>query len=584
MGFNFRALSLVLTLCLFAFIKPIHAADTWQQVYTILSANCAGSSCHTGSTNSFDVSASSSSLYSTLVGVAPTNATALAKGDKLVDPGYPARSFMLRSIGNCLSTDLALESAEVAAAHNGLPEMLDQEIELIRQWIIYGAPETGEVVSKSLIDDYYTLGGIPKIQQPNPPKSCEGFQVHMGPLFFEPREESEWFQKYDLNIPDSLEVTGLELYFNDESHHFILRKYIPGSAASWPQGITPLNPLTAFDSDKDYVMAWQDNGDVRLPNGTAYYWDPYTSLDLNFHMFNYHNEILPGEVYMNVYTQPKGTALKQMKSKLITSLKIGATYNGINLGLIPNNNQPTTFIDNDGTNNASIWTLTSHTHKYGKDFNIYFENSDGSKGRQVFDGTYSYLNGFETGVYEWEHPPTAVYEPFLDMTDTVNNGTVPNGLLYEVTYLNYGSSNVGFGFTTVDEMMIFYMQYVDGSFPIPPNPIWTSTCATEVYVSPCNKISGLTDLSNQLNTEVTAYPNPTMGLANISYTLNANANNVSLTVVNMLGEVVTTLVNNQSQPIGTYEYQLNGLSSGVYFINLAIDGVVSTQKIVATNK
>jgi hypothetical protein len=577
-------LSLVLALIFFSFIKPAGAVDTWQQVYTILSTNCSGSSCHVGGANSFDATASSSALYSSLVGVAPANGTALAKGDKLVDPGYPARSFLLRSVGNCLSTDLALEATEASTAHDGLTALQDQDIELIRQWILYGAPETGEVVSKSLIDDYYTVGGIAKIQQPNPPKSCEGFQVHMGPLFFEPREESEWYQKYDLNIPDSLEVTGLELYFNDESHHFILRKFLPGTASSWPQGITPLNPLTAFDSDKDYVMAWQDNGDVRLPNGTAYFWAPSTSLDLNFHMFNYHNEILPGEVYMNVYTQPKGTALKEMKSKLINSLKIGATYNGINLGLIPNDGNDHTFTDNDGTNNASIWTLTSHTHKYGKNFDIFFENNDGSKGRQVFDGTYDYISGFQTGVYDWEHPPTAMYEPFLDMNDTINNGIKPKGLVYEVTYNNNGPNKVGFGFTTVDEMMIFYMQYVDGSFPIPVNPIWTSTCATEVYVSPCNKISGIADPSNQLNTLVSVFPNPTTGLANISYSLSNNTNNVSLTVVNMLGEIVTTLVNNESQPMGEYAYQIDGLSNGVYFIRLAIDGKISTLKIVAATK
>ena len=44
-----------------------------------------------------------------------------------------------------------------------------------------------------------------------------------------------------------------------------------------------------------------------------------------------------------------------------------------------------TFTDNNNMQNISIWTLTSHTHKYGKDYNIYFKNNDGSKGRQIFE-------------------------------------------------------------------------------------------------------------------------------------------------------------------------------------------------------
>lgn len=577
----YRAFYMGIALAFPTIFQTASAQSTWDQVYTILSTNCSGSTCHSSNSTSFDATAPSADLYDALVGISPANTTAAGKGDKYIDPGYPARSFALRSIANCMSQDLALEGTESTSAHDGLTPLLDQEIEMIRQWIIYGAPETGNVVDKSLIDDYYTIGGIDKIERPTPPKSCEGFQIHMGPIFFEPGEESEWFQKYDLNVPDSLEVTGLEVYFNDESHHFILRKFLPGTAQNWPQGITPLNPLTAFDSDKDYVMAWQDNEDVRLPNGTAYFWAPGSSLDLNFHMFNYHNEILPGEVYLNVYTQPKGTALKEMKSKLINSTKIGVSIGGIPGGLITNNAQPLTFSDKDGTKNVSIWTLTSHTHKYGIGYDIFFQNQNGSKGAKIFDGKFNYRQGFPTGVYDWEHPPTAIYEPFLDMNDTVNNGTIPNGLIHEATYLNDGPSTVGFGFTTADEMMIFYMQYVEGSFTIPAAPVWTSTCTNETYTNPCLKTGVLTP-ENNAEVSLSLYPNPTTGIANINYQL-GNANNVvTLEILNMLGETVSVLANSESQLSGKYIYQFDAGASGIYFVRLTVDGKISTQKLVFT--
>lgn len=565
----YRALSLALVLSSFALANTANAQDTWQDVYTILSTNCAGSGCHGGGRPDFDVTLPSADLYDALVGVSPANPAALAKGDKYVDPGYPARSFLLRKVANCLSGDLVLDQAEGAAMPEGRTPLLVQDVELIRQWILYGAPETGEVVERSLINEYYTIGGIPKIERPTPPKSCEGFQVHMGPIFYEPGEESEVFQRYDLNLPDSIEVVGLELFFNDESHHFILRKFKDGTAQNWPQGITPLNPLTAFDSDKDYVMAWQDNQAFYLPNGTAYFWTPDEALDLNFHMFNYHNEILPGEVYLNIYTQPKGVAEKQMKSSLIN-----------NAGLfIPNNNQPVTFSTNNSLSNVSIWTLTSHTHKYGKNYDIFLRNAGGGKGRKVFDGSYNYLQGFDTGVYDWEHPPTAVYEPFLDMSDTINNGTVPTGLVDEAIYQNNGPRAVTFGFTTEDEMMIYYLQYVDGKYDIPSAPLWTPSCV-ETFVDPC--LNSIVEYNNNTGVGMDLYPNPTNGIVSIDYNLPTPAKSVRLELVNLLGEVVNVVVADENQVSGPYSYKFNGemLSQGVYFVRLTVDGKASTQKLI----
>ncbi len=568
----YRALSLALVLSSFAIAKPVSAQDTWQEVYTILSTNCTGSGCHAGSRQDFDVSASSSDLYTALIGQDPLNPAALAKGDKYIDPGYPARSFLLRKVANCISGDLALEPAEGNNMPQGRPALAEQDIELIRQWILFGAPETGEVVRKAVIDEYYTVGGVDKIERPTPPKSCEGFQVHMGPIFFEPGEESEYFQKYDLDVADSLEVIGLEVFFNDESHHFILRKFRSGTAQNWPQGLTPLNPLTAFDSDKDYVMAWQDNEDFRLPNGTAYKWSPGESLDLNFHMFNYHNQILAGEVYLNVYTQPKGTAEKEMKSALITNL---------NIFLAPNSTQ--TLTERDNMVNKSIWTLTSHTHKFGTNFDIFFKNADNSKGRIVYDGSFNYLQGFDTGSYDWEHPPTVRYEPFLDMNDTVNNGTKPTGFVYEASYNNTSNNLITFGFTTEQEMMIYYAQFVDGQYDIPAAPLWTSPCSAERFIDPClNDTTGIIEFASGNDVGMSIYPNPTTNLANINYTLDNNANAVKLEVVNMLGEVVSSLVTNEQQQIGSYSYHFNGAehNQGVYIVRLSVDGKVSTHKLI----
>jgi hypothetical protein len=68
------------------------------------------------------------------------------------------------------------------------------------------------------------------------------------------------------------------------------------------------------------------------------------------------------------------------------------------------------------------------------------------------------------------------------------------------------------------------------------------------------------------------YPNPFNPSTTIKYEL-PGAANVKLIVYNMLGEIVTTLVNEQ-KPAGTYTVQFDGsgLSSGVYFCRFYAKG------------
>lgn len=571
---NFYGLSrLSFAFILGIFFTNANAQSTYDDIVTILSTNCATTqSCHGGNPQySFDVNAPASELYDSLINGSVKNPYAVSQDYKLIDPGYPARSFLLRKVANCISGELAMVPAEGSPMPDNGTTLADNEIELIRQWILNGAPETGVVVDKAVIDEYYLVGGKPKIPQPAPPAECEGFQVHMGPIFLEPGEEEEYFQRYDLNLPDSVEVIGLEMFMNDESHHFILRKFKDGTAQNWPQGLTPLDPLTAFDSDKDYVMAWQNDEAFYLPNGTAYKWTPDESLDLNFHLLNpYQDEVVAGEVYLNVYTQPKGTALREMKSELINNF---AFY-------IPNNSQSMTFSEDVNMTNKSIWTVSSHTHKYGTDYNVFLKNQGGGKGRQIFDGTYDYQNGFDRGIYDWEHPPTVYYEPLLDLSDTVNNGTVPNGLIHEATYLNNGPRAVTFGFTTEDEMMIIYVQYVDGTFNIPQQPIYTP-CTADPWTDPCQTV-GINTTKGFEGLDVSVFPNPFNNEFTVGYTLESNAN-VSLEVINLLGQQVESVFNNTNQGVGQYNININStkMTPGIYLVKLTVNGESMTTKVIA---
>ncbi len=80
------------------------------------------------------------------------------------------------------------------------------------------------------------------------------------------------------------------------------------------------------------------------------------------------------------------------------------------------------------------------------------------------------------------------------------------------------------------------------------------------------------------------YPNPFNPATTIKYTIPSNVNsglsNVKIVVFDMLGKVVTELVNEFKEP-GTYEVTLDAsqLTSGVYFYRLITDGFLETKKM-----
>jgi len=82
-----------------------------------------------------------------------------------------------------------------------------------------------------------------------------------------------------------------------------------------------------------------------------------------------------------------------------------------------------------------------------------------------------------------------------------------------------------------------------------------------------------------------SYPNPFNPVTNIAYEL-GNAADVNITVYNMLGQQVATLVTG-FQTAGAYSVQWNGVdnaghsvSSGLYFYTMQTEGFSATQKMM----
>ncbi len=424
----------------------LFAQSTWDDVYAILSNNCANSGCHLNGINSPNFSLPQDELYAALYDMPTNTIAANEKKNRLVYPGDPYRSYILRKASNPdFMADVPLESDE----QNGMISlnMGNEDLELIRQWILYGAPEEGEVIDQSLISDYYNGNGMESVENPPaPPAEGQGFQIHLGPILIPPGGEQEYFYKYRMNNTSTIEVTGFDTEMGFSSHHFIIMKF---STLFGDFLDSTLEGLRIWDrhDHAEFVEVAQDSQQTRLPNGAAFIWNTGSVLDLNTHYINYSSSsVLAGDIYVNVYTQPLGTANQPMFAQLIPNLDLAIEPTGA----------PFAVRDTFSTNllpKAYVWSLTSHAHQRSVDYDI-FQPVSGADPLHIYDASCpDGIPGCSSPSYDYENPPTRFFEPFLE--------TIPSeGVIHETTYINETDSVINWTWTSDGEMMVFVMRYL----------------------------------------------------------------------------------------------------------------------------
>lgn len=425
---------------------------TWHLVHSILVDNCAGSGCHSGSQPSFNVNDTRSQVWMDLYNAAPVNPNAANKGERLVFPGQPYQSFLLKKVahglGSYATTDLDLEVADGDNMPYGSPALSIVEVELIRQWILAGADSSSNysTADTSVFSAYYANPVQSFVSQPAAPPVGEGYQIHVGPVFYPPGQEDEYFLTYDPMHDGDKAVNKIDIVANSELMHAGLSTFADSTvAAAFPTGMYLLNPLTAFDSRKDFVWYFRGEG-LELPRGSAFYFNEEVRYDLDIHPINYNNEILPVEVYLNVYTDAAG----QANNVEMNSLRL----NSLNFSVTANSTQR--FTSTHNIVNKYLWAVMPYTRLRGTDFDIYQKEANGAQGDQIYEGHYNYSSGFNQGYFDWEHPP------MLMQSDT--GLLLPYGLIMDVEYTNPSSIRYQFGFTTNDEFMITQALYTDQQF------------------------------------------------------------------------------------------------------------------------
>ncbi len=538
------------------------SAQTFNEVATIFQTNCASSNCHGNGAGglTFTPDMSTGELYDVLVSSAPNNAWASDRNMPLVSAGHPDNSFLYRKINKDLHEDSALPPA--GGSSMPISEELEaHEIELVRQWILFGAREEGTFIDSDILVDFYEGNGLAPVEKPAAPAAGEGFQLHFGRMFLEPDEEKEWIYKRTLEN-EALEITKIEVVMDsDFSHHFLLFQS-PDDINQSPGLIDVgfFGNAQAITSDTKMVGGWAYSRELDLPAGTAYTWEENTTLKFNYHIRNYSTtSVLPADVYINVYTQPVGTAIKEMHSDFYLNTNfpdynIGAGETKTISHSVPNDN----FFSNESfetppagePNEVHLWLFGGHTHQWGTDYDAWLKNPDGTIGEKIYEGFYNIDYEFNQGFYDFEEPAMRLFDPLISFDRNV-------GIYSEGQYHNQGTSTAQFGLTTEDEMQGFFVQYLVGDISQLPETEEPTTTGINDLVE--------ADLFN-------VYPNPSNGLVQIQ--LFDKSETASIRVYNAVGARVRFQTSDNNQ------LDLSDLANGMYVVEVRQGKEVHKKKII----
>jgi len=173
-------------------------------------------------------------------------------------------------------------------------------------------------------------------------------------------------------------------------------------------------------------------------------------------------------------------------------------------------------------------------------------------GNLIYDGTALFgMTTFggvsDSGVVYKIMPDGTGYSKLLDFSGTVNGSTPFGSLFSDGTYM-YGMTNTG---GTNNKGTIFKM-----------NP------------------AGMGIAENDLQNELTVYPNPTSGKFNLAISQLANLKMNSIEICNMIGECIYRSTDCQINSSSNCQIDLSEAKNGIYFLQVKTSEGIAVKKIV----
>ena len=412
--------------------------DTWAIINeNMLTPTCATSGCHAANTDAtylqHNLVLSASEAYNNLIGIAAKNANATAAGLLRVKAGDNTKSLLLHKVDCTAGYGTANYGAKMPLGGNYLSL---GEIEFIKQWINKGAPKTGRVVDEAVLANK-TICVQPFTALPAPP-ATEGFQLKVEPFSVSSNTEREIFIRRNTPNTTPVYVNKYEMRGRANSHHFVAYGFqnlttLPNVNELRdlynPDGSYNVNTFLEMQNHVFLGGGTDVNATYTFPAGVALKVPANMAIDLNAHYFNKITTSLTGENFMNFYTVPQASVIKEAK-----------TINFPNYNFsIPPFTRKTITTNFTFPSAATVIMLTSHFHKLGEKFQIKILGGP-RNGELVYENT------------DWEHPLT------INLTTPIQLNA-NEGLTSVVTYYNTTNRIVNFGLTSQDEMNIIFGYY-----------------------------------------------------------------------------------------------------------------------------
>jgi len=543
-----------------------YSQSTFNQIYQILnSASCGNNfnSCHNSSGPSgLNFNQTELQVYNSLFNQNPHNNTASARKDKLVYPGHPYRSFLFRKINNGLAFNVDLENGEGVNMPQSSPALNEKQIELIRQWIIYGAPYSGNVVNANLITEFYDNTGIESVPNPPlPPNASEGFQIHFGPVFLPPGGENlsqtgiPLMVRIDMNLEDTVEFYRVENHVGTGFHHSgISMVYNTNMIENIPYGIITqdsLASLVAF-SDVKLLTAFQQNDTLNLPSGTAFNIPVNAPLLYSDHFINTSpSKVLSCDVYLNIYYEPKNTALQIMNVQL---WNYGTNFNNPLILLPPNNllyEYEESIFEPGSSEKRYMWGIMCHSHVHTVYHDFYLRNTNNTNGIKIYEGACpNGLPGCSTPVFQPFEIPTRYFNNFIEIE-------MGKGLRRQGGFRNQTDDTIHYGGLALTNEMMGMAYY---------------------YITDTTGIGSPNSISENFKNEITVYPNPSSGEVIFNLESIENKLPVSITIYDATGKIIFNTNENKLK-----QFRLNSdifPTSGIYFFRINTSSETFSGKLI----
>ncbi|MBK9097731.1 MAG: choice-of-anchor D domain-containing protein [bacterium] len=213
---------------------------------------------------------------------------------------------------------------------------------------------------------------------------------------------------------------------------------------------------------------------------------------------------------------------------------------------------------------------------------------------EIQNSMYKQLNNIEPGLVAYWQFDEGTGTITYDKTANANNGTLNGGvqwtdvapLLQPGWFLMSTDSGVCLPHTSMDIELLFNATELDtgdyyAAVIVKSNDPFTPSVIVPIHM----KVSTSVGVGDGLNTPMVFnldqnYPNPFNPNTTIKYSI-PELSKVKLTLFNLLGEEITTLVN-EEKVAGNYsiEFSAASLPSGVYFYRIQAGSFVDTKKMI----